>query len=268
MPDLEKIPAPAPGTDEAKDVVLGRREKEGRTPGSQAQLAAASDTIAALLPGLRSYRSTADEVDADRPAKSLAQYAQDYAKLREELDASIADGKIDPELAARTVAMADELAIRQAMNPSSRIRPAYDRRQSADQGRADADARPRSSTVSVQVGQSSFRVGNPWAEVKDNPAEKLYVRVFHAKMDFLQWRIANDLIAVDDTDVSVDLVLSVRTGPVELTGPGKDIKLPPEVDRVHFYVQPEERHRAAAQYAMRGHHTEWRPPLDAGGRDD
>jgi len=242
--------------------------KEGSTPDSRAQLDAVNDTVVTLLPGLMSYRSSTEQVDVNRPQQSLAKYAEAYAKAREALDAAIAaqdEAKI-AELGARAVFAGDELAVRAALNPTSRIRPAFDRRGMREGGGVnrglDPDSQPARSQVTVPVGQSTFRAGIPWTEVKDSPAEKLYVRIFNAKMDFLSWRIEHDLIAVDDTDVSVDLVLTARTGPVELTGPGRDIKLPDGVDRVHFYVQPERRHLAAAEYARRGYHTEHRPELD------
>lgn len=258
MADLEKRPD---GPHEPKHAsgedpllaVVGAKDKEGGTPGSQAQLQAATEVVTALAGGLHSYVSSQGRIDPNQPAKSVAQYAQDYARLRAELDAAVADqdsGRI-ARLAVDAVAAGDELAIRAAVNPTSRIRPAFDRRQS----RGAPGATPAGSKLQVEkVGQARFRVGIPYteaAEHRDGELWALQQRLFHARMDFLSWRIEHDLIAVDDIDVSVELVLSTRTAPRALTTDGQEIKLPDEVEQVHYYVQPEE--KWGRGYAHRGY---------------
>lgn len=172
------------------------------------------------------------------PRGSVADRAVQYSNARLLLDhAAMTDDTemLDNRLQA-TVTLADELAVAVMRNPTSRIRPAFDRREAA---------RPANATIKVeQVGQADFEASMPYQDAADDAAHHsgqlwaLQQRIFHAKMDFLKWRVEHDLIAVADIHVDLDIRLQVRTGPIQLTN-GRDIKLPDDIEQVHYYVQEE-----------------------------
>lgn len=254
----DRIPGRDGGSVEAEpgELVPGAETRESRKEVSKAgrkrHEAGATDLIRALPGSLRSYDDAYRKAEVDSPTGSVLDSAGYYAVARHKLDQAVVDGDLESAqaLAVEVVHAGDQLAHHIAENPTSRIRPSFDRRPNG--------GKPASVPADVrrieQVGTAAFRDGIPIVEATETDTGMLWAlqqRVFHAKMDFLAYRVRKGLIAVDDIDVTLEVRLTVRTAPDKLGTKGRDIKLPADVHTVHYYEQPEQ--RWSDNYARTGH---------------
>ncbi len=231
-----------------------RPSRQGEHRVERAQHESAATGLVQMLPGsLRSYDDAYRRAEVDTPVGSVLDSAGSYAVVRHKLDQAVVDGDLEvaQQLAVEAVHAADQLAHHVASNPTSRIRPAFDRRPRDEAGnllKPGQSARPAAATADVrkieQVGEARFRESITWADATVTDTGQLWElqqRLFHAKMDFLSYRVGRGLIAVGDIDVTVDLHLTVRTAPDKLGTRGRDIRIPDDVTTVHYYEQPEQR---------------------------